>query len=288
MKASVPAMLSMNKPYSLEVPIHFMVALSREARPLIKHYHLSRLPDEKAFPIYSNDSISLTVTGVGKTAMAAGVAYTHALSNRSKTSGWLNIGVAGHPDLPVGQACLAHKITDQDRGRNWYPPIIAKPPCCTESLITWSCPQTDYEPVALYDMEASGFYETACRFSSSERVQCFKIVSDNRARPADFLQADQVTELLENRIGLIDRLLEQQKQLAIVPEAPNSERVEQFVRRWHFSVQQTLQLDSLLHRWILLDPNQSPDPDQLDHLKNGRQVLAYLRERVDNLPLLFA
>ncbi len=284
----VCAILSMNDRFSHQAAIHFMVALPCEAKPLIAHYYLSRLTHEKTFPIYQNDSISLTVTGAGKTAMAAGVAYTYALSGRSNAAVWLNIGVAGHPDFPVGQACLAHKITDTDRRRSWYPPILAKPPCCTESLITWSRPETRYETAGLYDMEASGFYETACRFSSSERVQCFKVVSDNRAMPADLLQANRVTELLENRIELIDRLLAQQKQLAIaVPNALHSECIKQFVEHWHFSAQQTLQLDSLLHRFMLLDPNQSPDPEQLDHLQNGRQVLAYLREKVYSLPLRF-
>lgn len=284
----MPELFAMNEFLPVEALIHFMVALPCEAKPLVRHYRLSRLINETAFPIYRNKSISLTVTGAGIPAMAAGVAYTYALSGKIMTAAWLNIGVAGHPDLPLGEACLAHKITDRERGRSWYPPIIVKPPCRTESLITCSRVQSDYEQNALYDMEASGFYETACRFSNSERVQCVKVVSDNRASRADLLQADQLTELLENRIDLIDTLVEQQKQLAVDVRSPHSGLVEQFMRHWRFSAQQTVQLADLLDRWMILDPDHRPDPKQLDRLKNGRQVLVYLREKVDNLPLSFS
>ncbi len=277
----------MNNPFSGEPLTHFMVALPCEAKPLIKRYRLLRLLDEPAFPIYRNESITLTVTGIGKTAMAAGAAYTHAIFNRSKGAVWLNVGVAGHRDLPVGEACLAHKIMDRDRERSWYPSLIGAPPCGTETLVTWSRPENRYEVEALYDMEASGFYETALRFSTSELIQCLKVVSDNGTSPADSLRADSVADLIEQRIGLVEILLEQQKQLAAVVEAPRTERFERFDRRWRFSVQQRFQLQSLLHRWTLLDPDHCPDPEQLADLKSGREVLMYLREKVEYLPLIF-
>ncbi|MCI0668661.1 MAG: hypothetical protein L0Y38_03040 [Methylococcaceae bacterium] len=270
-----------------EAFVHFMVALACEAMPLVEHYRLSRLMDERAFPIYRNDSITLTVTGIGKTAMAAGVAYTHVVFGKPKTASWLNVGVAGHPDFRLGEACLAHKITDRDCGGSWYPPLIARPPCPTESLITGSRPETAYLEQALYDMEASGFYATASRFSSSERVQCFKVVSDNRSSAVDSLQAEPVAALIGQRIGLIELLLGQQQKLVAAPEERQSERLERFIRSWRFSLQQTRQLESLLQRWMLLDPEHCPEPEQLGGFKNGRQVLIYLQELVERLPMVF-
>jgi adenosylhomocysteine nucleosidase len=266
---------------------HLMVALPCEAKPLIRRYRLSRVLDEPAFPIYRNESITLTVTGIGKTAMAAGAAYTNAIFDRSRGAVWLNVGVAGHRDLAVGEACLAHKITDRDRLRSWYPSLIAAPPCGTETLVTWSRPETRYEDKALYDMEASGFYETASRFSTAELIQCLKVVSDNRASPADALRADFVAELIEQHVGLVEILLQQQNQLAALVTAPSTERFERFIGRWHFSVQQRFQLQSLLHRWALLDPEHCPEPEQLSDLKNGREVLVYLRDKVGRLALVF-
>ncbi|MGH8549996.1 MAG: hypothetical protein ACRERU_15610 [Methylococcales bacterium] len=267
--------------------VHFMVALPCEAQPLIERYRLSRLMDEAVFAIYRNDSITLTVSGVGKTAMAAGAAYTHAIFGKPRTACWLNVGVAGHPDFPLGQACLAHKITDRDCGRSWYPPLLMTPPCCTESLVTGSRPETAYVEKALYDMEASGFYETATRFSNSERVQCLKVVSDNRFSPVDSFQAERVADLLEQQIDKVDILLEQQQKLVVAPVEQQAALAERFIRSWRFSVQQTRQLESLLQRWMLLDPHNCPEPEQLTGCKNGRQVLDYLREKVEQLPLAF-
>lgn len=278
----------MNEFASDQAVLHFMVALPCEAKPLIQHYQLSRRMDETVFPIYQNSSITLTVTGVGKTAMAAGTAYTYAVFGRLRMGIWMNIGVAGHPEFPIGQPCLVHKVTDWDGDRSWYPPLLSKLPCDTESLITVSRPETVYRQTALYDMEGSGFYGTACRFTTSELVQCFKIVSDNRHFTAESVRAGYVAELVENRIDLIERLVGRQRQLATDLDVPRSEIFEQFTRRWRFSVQQTVQLESLLHRWTLLDPESCPKPEQLDRFDDGRQVLGYLRGKVDRLAMVFS
>lgn len=287
MRRCASGTVRMNKPFAAGPNVRFMVALPCEAKPLIQYYRLSRVADEPAFPVYRNDSMTLTLTGTGKTAMAAAVAYSHAIFGRSKESVWLNVGVAGHPDLPLGEARLAHKITDRDRNRSWYPPLVDRPPCGTGDLVTCSRPQRAYEASALYDMEAAGFYETASRFSTAERIQCLKIISDNRASPVDAVRANAVSELIENRIELIDDLLAQQSRLGSLLDAPYIERLERFAGRWRFSVQQRLQLQSLLQRWMLLDPDHCPDPEQLAGLKNGREVLSYLREKIDRLPLVF-
>ena len=254
---------------------------------MISHYRLSRLMREQAFPVYRNDSITLTQTGIGKTAMAAGVAYTYAIFAGTKSRVWLNVGVAGHPQFTIGQALLAHKITDQDRDKSWYPPLITEPPCPTETLLTRSRPETGYGQETLYDMEGSGFYETASRFSSSELVQCFKIVSDNRSNPADSFGAEQVAALIAGRLDLIDILIAQMKALAVAPESQVIDFVDRFTRRWRFSHQQSLHLKSLLHRLVLLDPKKCPRPEQLAKLKNARAVLTYLEDIVVHLPIAF-
>ncbi|MGR9105430.1 MAG: hypothetical protein ACU843_00715 [Gammaproteobacteria bacterium] len=281
-------MLPIHKALRSAAAVHWMLALPCEAKPLVKAWRLSRLMHETVFPIYRNDSMTLTVTGVGKTAMAAGVAYTGAVCGGTRPSIWLNLGIAGHPQSALGELFLAHKITDRERDRNWFPPLIAKPPCLTESLITCSRPDTDYAQSALYDMEGSAFFETASRFSSTELIQCLKVISDNRLNPAVALDPKAVSELIEGRIDLINRVVEQLQNLAkLLPSGPQSERFEQFIIRWRFTAQQASQLDSLLHRWMLLDPARCPVPEQLGHLKQAEAVLAFFRERIDDSALAF-
>lgn len=267
--------------------VHFMVALPCEAKPLVRHFGMSRLMDESTFSIYRKESYTLTVSGVGKTAMAAATAYTFVASGKPAQCVWLNVGVAGHSEYPTGRIYLIHKISDKERRRSWYPPIIARPPCETESLITVAHPETNYTEAALYDMEASAFYETAGRFTSSELVQCLKIVSDNRLVAADSVQPKQIVELIAKRIDLIERLIDQLIEISSGVEVPKSKHLEGFERRWRFSVQQKMQLEMLLQKWALLDLGSAPDPKQLDYLNSGRQVLDYLRGEVDKITLRF-
>jgi hypothetical protein len=62
---------------------------------------------------------------------------------------------------------------------------------------------------------------------------------------------------------------------------------EVFSDQWHFSMQQKIQLESILNRWLLLDPESVPDPQSLGQLENARRVLSYLRDQVDRLPVTF-
>ncbi|MGH9802752.1 MAG: hypothetical protein ACRD82_20485, partial [Blastocatellia bacterium] len=90
MKACVPAVRSMNEAPCFETRIHFLVALRCEAKALIEHFRLAQLTNERAFAIYCNESMSLTVSGVGKTAMAAALAYRYARLADPQTCAWLN------------------------------------------------------------------------------------------------------------------------------------------------------------------------------------------------------
>src|SRR5690606_23929873 len=85
---------------------HFVVALPAEAKPLVAHYRLRRRIGEEAFAVFENDRISLTVSGLGKPATAAAVGYTHVLYGKHKHAVWLNVGVAGHRQAPLGSVWL--------------------------------------------------------------------------------------------------------------------------------------------------------------------------------------
>ena len=266
---------------------HLVVALPCEAKPLVAHYRLKRRLREKAFPVYERDGLCLTVSGIGKTAMAAAVAYSHMALGAQRHAVWVNIGVAGHRTHAIGHAYLAHKITDADSGRRWYPPWVFQPPCSSEYVCTVARPQPGYPEPVLYEMEASGFYETATRFSTSELVQCVKIVSDNASSPAEQVNARQVAELIDHQVGLIDAVLQQLRTLAAPLCEAEPPLFEPFIERWHFTVQQQLQLKRLLHRWAILAPQEPPDIRDLRALKKAKDVLYWLKQRLDKLPFTF-
>lgn len=266
---------------------HLMVALPCEAKPLVAHYRLKRLLHVHPFDVYEggDGDVRLTVSGLGKTAMAAATAYTQALFDAPPTSAWINVGIAGHRSAPLGAPFMAHQIRDADTGKSWYPPLVFDVPCDTAAINTVSEPQRTYDGDCLYEMESSGFYETACRFVTSELVHCIKIVSDNVAFPAAGIESSRVAQWIASRLELVDTVRARLCEAALEIEGQTCPAVQAFASQWRFSSQQRLLLRRLLWRWHVLDGGGVPAPQHLLGKKSAAEVLAWLEDQVEQLPV---
>ena len=189
-------------------PVNILVALPAEARPLAAFYRLKRVNAAKDFPVYRAGPVSLVVSGVGKMAAAAATEYLHGLDGTRQCPIWINLGIAGHGRLPIGEAMLARRITDAVSGRQWHPSPLIAPPLRTEDLITVDQPSFDYEQPAAFDMEASGFFPTATRFTRPELVHCVKIVSDNGQSPARAINGKRVSAWIARQQNTLVLLLQ--------------------------------------------------------------------------------
>lgn len=232
--------------------IFIYAALPCEAKPLIEFYRLKKDTAINSFAVYNNNNMCLTVTGIGKNAMAAGIGYTQALFLSAQNPILLNVGIAGHKEHTIGSVFLIDKITDSDSDRRYYPPLVFTPPCPTHSLQTASKPQLFYPPLHLCDMEGSAFYETATRFSASELLHCLKIVSDNESSSALHIQPDQVSLLISAQLSTIAAILTALTRLAELIIPPELNGFTQLLSRYHFTVNEQIQLKKLLSRWRLV------------------------------------
>ncbi|CAA9892601.1 Nucleoside phosphorylase [Candidatus Methylobacter favarea] len=261
--------------------IFIYTALPCEAKPLVEHFGLKKATRVQPFAVYSDHDLCLTVTGVGKSAMAAGVAYTQALFSPAENPVLLNVGIAGHKDHPVGSLFLIDKISDFDSKRNYYPPLVCTPPCPTADIQTASRPQTDYDQPALCDMEASAFYETALRFTSGELTQCLKVISDNKLAPAETIQPKQVSSLIAAQVFTVKVLLAELSRLAELITAPEPELYAQLVQRYHFTATEQLQLKNRLIRRDVLTLRCKPDFGDV-RLQSGKELLRWLDQQLSN------
>lgn len=264
--------------------IHIFCALPCEAQPIIHFFKLKELKQFDLFRLYqSNDkTMSLTITGVGKINMAAAVAYQHACLETEVSDIWLNVGIAGHINIDIGEARLVNKITDEDSKLTYYPQIVFKPPCQGIDLITLAAPSNEYQST-LFDMEASAFYQMAIRLGTAELIHCLKFVSDNEDQNTSTINASKVKKMISGQIQLIEKLITCLTPLsneikAITSEpAPYSELIE----NWHFTQSERLQLSRLLRQWSM----RLPDNDVMQSLtlvKSGKAVLQTLRESINN------
>ena len=262
-----------------------VTALQAEARPLIAQYRLKGL-DGHPYRIYTSDDLHLIVSGVGKVSAASAVGYQRALMGGDPVA-WLNVGVAGHGSEEVGTALLAHKVVDVATGKTFYPTFVSAPSCATSQLHTVDQPETDYGSACAYDMEASGFCQTAQRFATAELVHCLKIVSDNPQFPLQDLNAVEVEALVESRLDQVDimrqNLDDLSRQLALLEADPPG--LDDILSRWRFTTTQEHQLRRLLQRWQVLAPGQAVVNTELSSLQNRDEVIVYIEQRLRKLHL---
>jgi nucleoside phosphorylase len=265
-------------------PVHkifIYTALPCEAKSLAEYFQLKKDITIKPFAVYANQDICLTVTGLGKSAMAAGVAYTQALFTSVEHPVMVNIGIAGHRDHPLGSLFLINKIIDVDSQRSYYPSLIFTPPCPTGSIQTVSKPLPVYDESSLCDMEASAFYETAVRFTSSEMILCLKIISDNQLSPVGNIQPKQVAGLIKAHLALIESLLTQVVATAASITVSEPKLFEPLIQRYHFTVNERMQLKNQLSRWDSMTDHQSLEFDSAP-FNSGKDVLRWLDLKMNN------
>jgi adenosylhomocysteine nucleosidase len=265
--------------------IFIYTALPCEAKPLVEYFKLKKRVDVQPFAVYVQNDICLTVTGLGKSAMAAGVAYTQALFAGLENAVFINIGIAGHRDYAIGGLYMADKITDMDSHRHYYPPLIGKALCPSHAIKTSSSPQLNYDHAELCDMEASAFYETATRFSTGELVHCLKVISDNQLSPANMIQAKQVSLLIADHLATIEALLAQSLALAELIITPTIPLFEQLIQSYHFTVSAKTQLKTQLTRWAVLTDNR-PLPIDNAQLTNTKDVLLWIEQQIKQVAVI--
>jgi adenosylhomocysteine nucleosidase len=235
--------------------LRFVVALQAEARPLAERFDLAPLPDCHAFHVYRGERGWGIVTGPGKVAAAAGTAYLQLLSGGEPGQVWLHVGIGGHCRRPVGDASIAHKIQDAASGSSWYPPLVVDLPCPTAPVLTVERVEEEYASPWVHDGEAAGFYPTACRFATSELVQCFKVISDNpeatleRSPSASFVEG-LIRENLDPIESFGDTLLGLAREVAALAADPPGYR--EILARQPFSPGEQTRLRRLLQRLAVL------------------------------------
>jgi hypothetical protein len=267
--------------------INIVTAFPGEARPLIDFLGLTDKDTRGPGTLYRNGNCRLVVSGGGKDRAAAATAWLQGTGPLKGNAAWLNVGIAGHASRPVGDGALAHRITDHGTGQSWYPPQVHGLTLATDNLVTVDRPETAYPEHGYYDMEATGFYPVACRSTTAELVQCYKVVSDNRDNPVAGVTPKLAEALITNRLADIARLVTALDKLSdvVIGRRVPEDRIAWFTSRWRFTVSQQHQLEKLLARWDALLPEQPPWCGELQTRHQARQVLHWLEQRIKAVPV---
>lgn len=258
----------------------WVCALHCEAKPVIDYYRLKKSHDAYAFDVYYGDDMTCVVSGIGKVASAAASAWIAALHAGEAALGWINLGVAGAAEHDIGELLLLDKIVDGDGGQPYYPVPVAASALRGGTCLTLNRPGQDYRDGMLFDMEASGFIQSALRFSSAEMIQVLKVISDNRQQQTG-RDRQRVSQLIANNIEAITRQAEvlirlKNESAALEPPASSWQRL---LKLTHFTQTQKNRLRVL---WRYLYNRGLADEDLLAQLASKRSAAVIMQtlERV--------
>ena len=223
----------------VDLKICWVIALEPEAKPLIDLFDLHPLSNNLNFPVYINPKSghALVISGIGSSKAAAAATYLKMLFNVQRYVAWINIGIAGFCEEPIGQLFQAIKVHDTARKTSYFPGFRLSKIVKCQTLHTVAQPETKYSEAVLFDMEASGFCEIASMFSCNELVFVLKIVSDTPKSPVSLVSREAITQLIyQNKnklrgiISRIEKLVNDEKKRLHVPE-----EVYQYFERYHFT-----------------------------------------------------
>jgi len=265
--------------------INLVVALQAEARPIIEALDLVQDRPAGIFPVYCNGDLSLVVSGIGRTHCAAAVTHLFHRTAQRVNQAWLNIGIAGHQQVPIGSVLLASRITEHASGRSWYPPYVLDVELLRSPLVTVDKPERCYPDCCAYDMEAAGFYQLACRCSTGELVQSLKIISDNPGSDLD-LTTDQVSQFIDDQMPAIESAVRQLSDLSCVLDTARapSDLSSPYLEQWHFTVSQRYRLVALLGR-LKVRSGQLPAVPRTNECQDANGVLRWLENKLSALPV---
>ena len=184
--------------------INIIVAMKSEAKPLINYWKLKKINSSNNIFINKKKNINLIISGIGKRKVKEA---TNILGKNNSNQFFLNIGVAGHRDLKLGEIILASKVTDNKTNYNWYPSLLWETKIKKSSLVTVRFPKIIYKKNTAYDMEASSFLKAARDFVGPEKVQVIKIISDNKDSSILKISSKKIEYWIKKKIVIINKLV---------------------------------------------------------------------------------
>lgn len=265
-------------------PVYLVVAHALEAKPIIELLGLKSVNDGGAFRWYQTSGVSLVISGMGKINAAAAIAYLFAVAKSDSAYDpiWINVGIAGHKTLELGDATIIRKIIDPAIGRSYYPlPIPSSLP--SSDLVTVDVPEQGYSQNAAFDMEGSAFWSIATKFSPIEFVQLLKVISDNPQHGIKTLSKDRIENFMEELAAELQSLITELQKLASQHNCAVSlpHAYEAIAQRFNFTVTQSSQLRRACQRFRAAALEQELEEISTLKFQSAKQLLAELNARLE-------
>ena len=244
-----------------ELKFFWVVALRPEANALIKKFNLKSFSTHCNFPIYINrkNGHALVISGVGSIKSAVATMYLNKTFNPGQFVAWINIGIAGHFQGPVGTLFQVIKVVNNDNGKSFFPGLRFSKLAKAAELYTVSSPENEFTLPVLYDMEAAGFCEIAPSLSCNELTFVLKIVSDTSEQSQSLITKKMIADLFKKNSATIDNLVQAVVQIVDRERTRLGDPIEMdgIMCSLHFTETNRLRFRKIYKKWRCLFPNKS-------------------------------
>ena len=264
--------------------IRWVVALKVEAEIILDEYNMNFDPEFTLFQVFRNFDKTrwLILSGVGRHNSAAATTYLYMISKASRSTCWINLGIAGSGKGHYGDLCLVNKISNNDSS-NTYPATMPKVTFHKMNLFTSDVPLTDYTLHELIDMEGSAFYDITNKLSGREFICLMKVISDGPNDNIEDLNKFKIRELIKLNIANIKTIVSYYEKLSMdqyqIIQQPKI--LSEILSQWHFSVSQKHQLENLIKRINTLSKDEEIIK-LIKDCKNSRSVITNLEAKILN------
>ena len=244
-----------------ELKFFWVVALRPEANALIEKFNLKSFSNHLNFPIYINrkNGHALVISGVGAIKSAVATMYLNNTFNPGQFVAWINIGIAGHFQGPVGTLFQAIKVVNNDNGKSFFPGLRFSKLVKAAELYTVSSSENEFALPVLYDMEAAGFCEIAPSLSCNELTFVLKIVSDTSEQSQSLVTKKMIADLFKKNSTMIDNLVQAVAEIVDRERARLGDPIEMdgIMCSLHFTETNRLRFRKIYKKWWCLFPNKS-------------------------------
>lgn len=272
------------KKINSNMSIRWVVALKAEAEIILDEYNMNFDPEFTLFQVFRNFEKTrwLILSGVGRHNSAAATTYLYMISKASRSTCWINLGIAGSGKGHYGDLCLVNKISNNDSS-NTYPATMPKVTFHKMNLFTSDVPLTDYTLHELIDMEGSAFYDITNKLSGREFICLMKVISDGPNNDIEDLNKFKIRELINLNIANIKTIVSYYEKLSMdqyqIIQQPKI--LSEILSQWHFSVSQKHQLENLIKRINTLSKDEEIIK-LIKDCKNSRSVITNLEAKILN------
>ena len=264
--------------------IRWVVALKVEAEIILDEYNMNFDPEFTLFQVFRNFEKTrwLILSGIGRHNSAAATTYLYMISKASRSTCWINLGIAGSGKGHYGDLCLVNKISNNDSS-NTYPATMPKVTFHKMNLFTSDVPLTDYTLHELIDMEGSAFYDITNKLSGREFICLMKVISDGPNNDIEDLNKFKIRELINLNIANIKTIVSYYEKLSMdqyqIIQQPKI--LSKILSQWHFSVSQKHRLENIIKRINILSKDEEITK-LIKDCKNSRSVITILEEKILN------